>query len=86
MSHESWRVSVTPRLKLEFDATTQLLRVLGDAAAFPVLIQRCGFSWIDQQEAVLPLGLGLGPTGLLNFLHEQTLTLILSYLLILSLS
>lgn len=44
------------RLMVEFDETTQLLRVYGDAASFPVLIQRWSVSWANRSKAVLHLG------------------------------
>ena len=40
-------------MQLEFDSTTQMLRVLGDDASFPVMIQRWGLSWLRGDEAVL---------------------------------
>ena len=40
-------------MQLEFDSTTQMLRVMGDDASFPVMIQRWGLSWLRGDEAVL---------------------------------
>lgn len=45
------------RLQLEFDATTQMLRVMDGAASFPIMIQRWGLSWIETSQAVLQLAL-----------------------------
>lgn len=41
---------------MEFDETTQLLKVYGDTAAFPVMIQQWSMSWAQERQAVLHLG------------------------------